>query len=288
MVWFKKGLFYCSLLLLSFFFFFFLIKDLKKSYLFTQKDRLNLVFLQENPLFYSFDLKDRSSYMVVFFPDLKAPIPGGYGEYRLGGLLKLVELEKNPKLIQSTFSALTNTLVDLYYYPDKASIYFGSENRPINKISLLVTIMKSKSNARFFDRLLTYYLLLNQKDRQQLSYTNKEKFFSSVLGYFYNPKFRRENKNLQLVYSQRYPTALKLSQILEGEGIRVADISQSEGNTNINQNCVLAESSSAASSSQTATYLANYFQCELINNQATGVYDLIFYLNNLEKQWEIN
>jgi hypothetical protein len=74
MVWFKKGLFYCSLLLLSFFFFFFLIKDLKKSYLFTQKDRLNLVFLQENPLFYSFDLKDGSNYMVVFFPDLKATI----------------------------------------------------------------------------------------------------------------------------------------------------------------------------------------------------------------------
>lgn len=287
MAWFKNILIKICLVFLAVYCLFLLVKDLKKSFFFTNKNRLNLVIFQEKTIYYSFDLKDKSSYAVTFYPDLKVKVPGGYGEYRLGGLLKLAELEKNPALIQNTFSGLTNTLIDFYYYPDQTAIYFGKDNRRTTQaMSLsLLEIMKSKSNASFIDRIFTYYLFLNQKNQQRLTYDSK-KFTDNYQGYFYNTNFRNEKANLQLIFSRSYSTAVKLSKILEGEGIRVADISQNQNDKNNNQQqCAILQS---GKKTLTAVYLADYFHCQLIDYKQTGVYDLVFYLNNLEAKWEFN
>jgi hypothetical protein len=182
-----------------------------------------------------------------------------------GRIIEVAELEKKARDFQNTFSALTNTLVDLYYYPDQAMIYFGKDDRGMTRTMSFLGIMKSKSNASFFDRIFTYYLFLNQKNQQQLTYTS-EKFSDNYQGYFYNANFRNEKSNLQLIYSKSYATALKLSKIFEGEGIRVADIS--EGGASNSNRCMILQSNK---DSLTAAYLANYFHCDLTNNNQRGL-----------------
>jgi len=284
MAWSKNTLLKIGLVLIVLYLLFLIFKDLKKSFFFSNKNHLNLIIFQEKTIFYSFDLKDKSSYYLVFYPDMKVQVPGGYGEYRLGGLLKLAALEKKPEIIQNTFSTLTNTLVDFYYYPDKTIIYFGKDDRKSNNAMSLLGIMKSKSNASFFDRIFTYYLFLNQKSQQQLIY-DKEKFNDTYQGYFYNEKLRSEKINVQLIYQHSYSTAVELSKLIEGEGIRVVDISENEAGDNINKNCLIQQS---GKKSLTAFYLSNYFHCDLTYNNQTGVYDLVFFLNSLENKWEYN
>ena len=65
------------------------------SSLFSQKkDRVNIVFYGKNTVYYSLGKYDGVHYFISFYPDVKVKVPGGYGNYRVGGLGKLVELEK--------------------------------------------------------------------------------------------------------------------------------------------------------------------------------------------------
>jgi len=261
-------------------------KDLRKSIFLSNQNRINLVVFKKSPVFISCDLKNKTSYYFDLYPDIKIQVPGGYGEYRLGALLKLAELEKRPEIIQRTFSLLTNTFIDYYFYPNKTEIYFGKEEGKdtISSISLL-DVLKSKSNANFFDRIFIYFTLLNQNKRQKLNYQPLS-FAFDYQGYFYKESLRAEKANLQILYTSSYKTALNLSKIFEGEGIRVADISETKKNTEDNSNrCLILQSKKT---SFTASYLARYFNCDVKYNEQTGVYDLVFYLNSLEKLWETN
>jgi len=286
MGWSKNILVKIGLGLLAFYALFLLSKNVSKSFYLLNQDKINLVIFQKEPVFIAYDLKDKNSYLINFYPDLKVQLPGGYGEYRLGGLLKLSELDKKPEIIQRTFSNLTKSLVDFYFYPDQAEIYFGkNNNEKANRISFF-GILRSKSNASFFERILVYFLLLRQDKSQQLSSVDMIKSSADYQGYFYKESLRKEKINAQLVYKKSYPTALNLSKILEGEGIRIVDILQksNEEPSDKQGKCLIVQSST----SQTANYLARYFKCDLKTSQQTGVYDLVFNLNNLEDSWEIN
>lgn len=105
--------------------------NIYKSAFFQKVDRVNIVFNDERPSYYSFGISDNVNYYVPFFADLTVTIPGGYGQYRLGALSKLQELEKNPDIIKKTFSLMTSSMVNYYFYQsvssDKAKVYFGEK-----------------------------------------------------------------------------------------------------------------------------------------------------------------
>ena len=274
--------------ILVFYFLLVIGRDVSKSFYLLGQDRLNVVLFQKEPVYFSYDLHGRSSYSIVFYPDLKVKVPGGYGDYRLGGLLKLAELEKKPAIIQNTFSSLSRSLVDFYYYPSRSEIYFGKDNTQLrlNKLSLMA-MLSSKSNASFPERILTYFLLLRQNKDQQLDPVTLAQAPENYQGYFYKESLRNEKINLRLVYRQAYSTAANLSHILEGEGIRVVDIVQEATEDEAQaKKCFLVQS--VKQPSKTAIYLARYFGCTIKTGVQTGVYDLVFYLNNLEQSWEIN
>src|SRR3990167_5657241 len=95
--------------------------------------------------FYSLDQKN-INYLLFFSNSVKVIVPGGYGEYKVGAVGKLVSLEKNPEIIRKTFSAVTATLVDLYFYPKKTTIYH-QDNFNSNEIPTIKEIFLTNSNA---------------------------------------------------------------------------------------------------------------------------------------------
>src|SRR3989338_115708 len=129
----RKYLLSSILIVITFYVFYLIGKDLYSSAFFQRKDRINLVISQDQIAVYSLGLVDRVNYFIPFYPDLDVIIPGGYGFYRLGALAKLVSLEKNPDLFRKTYSMITSSFVDFYFYSsvssDKIEIIFGEKKR---------------------------------------------------------------------------------------------------------------------------------------------------------------
>ncbi len=272
-------------------------KNFYRSAFFQNKDRINIVFSDEHPTYYSMGLSDNVNYDVPFFPDLVVTIPGGYGEYRLGALGKLVDLEKNPDLIKKTYSLMTSSIIDYYFYrsasSDKIKIYFG-EKKENFFLPGSYLIFFGKSNAHFLDRLYVFMLFFGKTKGQFKIISNipydkqadgivfsTQTFFDTYQGYFYRTTYRNEKRNVQILYSKSYSTASKISQILQGEGIRVVDLS--EVNTQ-DRNCYVKEDNKDFS--QTAKVIANFFDCKLVRSK-TEAYDIILQLGKREGEWEI-
>jgi hypothetical protein len=270
---------------------FFIIKSFLNSLFFADKERINLVVFENGAQFYSLDKKGEINYFLSFPADVRVSVPGGYGSYRVGGLLKLVSLEKNPELLKKTFTLATSSFIDYYFYPASDQIFYGFSKKENIFLPSLKQIFYYQSKAGFFDRLYLVFFTLKTPARKfialPLFYDKATKNFSindfsdKQQGIFYQSKLRNEGKNLQIIYHQSYASALAISNILEGEGIRVNDLSQGDKKSS---NCFLLESKKKHS--LTAVQIAAFFNCQLSVGETTP-YDIIFRLNSSEKDWEI-
>lgn len=266
---------------------FILIKDFSRSLFLNNKERINIVFYGDATYYFSLDREGEINYYLYFPADLKLVIPGGYGIYRLGGLGKLVSLEKKPDIFKKTFSLATSSFVDYYFYPSKVNIYYGFDE----KESFFLPwreLFRFQSNANFFDRLYLFYFFLKNSSKNYLSlpliYDEKKvfkekEFFKKTQGYFYKKIYRQEDLNMQIIYHQSYQTILGLSLIIEGEGIKVNDITMKE---KIGEDCLILENKEK--NSHTVMALKNFFHCQ-IKKKDTNLYDIIFILNNEENNW---
>jgi len=291
----RKYLLSSILIVITFYVFYLIGKDLYSSAFFQRKDRINLVISQDQIAVYSLGLVDRVNYFIPFYPDLDVIIPGGYGFYRLGALAKLVSLEKNPDLFRKTYSMITSSFVDFYFYPsvssDKIEIIFGEKKRDF-LLPRFYLIFFAKSNARFFDRVFLYLQFLGKTKGQYKIISDpptkiegnrrvfsSNNFFETYQGIFYKKTYRSEQLNVQIVYTKSYKTAQFLTQILEGEGIRVVDLSQSEIKV---KNCEVFEDKKKFS--ETAKSVSQFFGCRLSVGK-TGAYDIILKLGEAEEEW---
>ncbi len=262
-----------------------------------QPDRVNFVIYGEYPVFYSFGIKDVGNYAIPFYPDLKTQIPGGYGNYRIGAIGKLVELDKKPALFSKTFSSITSTFVQFYFYEGGEQVYYGGFKEQGSPKPQIMDILFMKSNASFWDRLyLTSFI--NKAQPSSLSSINAlpyqkikddtllrtDNFLKKYIGLFYNKTYRNDNLNIQILYSnqENYPTAAMISDMLNGSGIVVGDISR---RTSSSKKCNIIEE--AKTPSKTAYNLSSFFNCE-IKRGDTDVYDILFVLGDLEESWEVN
>lgn len=274
-----------------------IIKEFRQSILLKTRERVNLIFYSSAPIFFSFS-KSGLNYYLEFNPKLKAYIPGGYGYYRIGALGKLVSLEKKPEIYKRTFSILTSSMINLYFYPCQAKIFYKKEE----KNNLLFKPFLYCSNANFLDRFLTfYYLLINNKKLVYLEpQINKgeifdhEKFFKKNQGIFYELSFRNENKSVQILYTKSYKSALMINQIVEGQGIVVNDIDQIDfyyirnPNTNLKKlnfknNCFVIENKKRPS--LISKVLIDFFNCGFFSGE-TEISDIILVMAEKEKEWE--
>ena len=258
-------------------------RNITTSIFLINRDKINVVFYGQNIRYYSIDPSD-TDYIVSFTPAAQTLVPGGYGNYRLGSIGKLVSLESKPEIFKKTFSLATSSFVDLYFYPTDNKIFY--ENSTLdNNFPSFKEIFFDKSNANLTDRI---FILLNFANKNQNSYRlintsdyfNSDKFNSDYQGIFYKKTYRQTEDNVQIIYDSDYTTAVLLSNIMDGEGIRVVDISQ--GKTNGSKCQIVAKKDKV--NSATTKGLSRFFNCPVVTGE-TELSDIILKLGNLEKDW---
>ena len=124
---------------------YYLFKSITSSVFLKGRDKINVVFYGEKTRFYSLDQKN-VNYLLSFSNLVKVIVPGGYGKYKVGAVGKLASLEKKPDIIRKTFSATTSTLVDLYFYQKKTTIYY--DNSILKQTPTVMEILLTNSNSR--------------------------------------------------------------------------------------------------------------------------------------------
>jgi hypothetical protein len=290
----KKNIFefYIVILLFAFCFLIFIYRNITSSVFLKGRDKINVVFYGEETRFYSLDRKN-VNYLLSFSNLVKVIVPGGYGQYKIGALGKLASLEKKPDIIGKTFSATTSTLVDLYFYQKKIIVYH--ENLNLKKTPTFSQIFLRNSNANLIDKLILFYIFsTNNKENFQIidlgpfetrgndSEFDYNAFYKKFQGSFFQRIYRNFDINVQIVYKKSYKTAQLIGQIIEGEGIRVVDLS--------NQDLSLRGCQLIANKSTTTTKaferLADFFKCKTRIGE-TSVSDIILQLGDREKEWAI-
>lgn len=271
------------------------MKHLQSSLFFQKKGRLNLLFYGQNPRIYSVGFDDEVNYYLEYEPDLEVNVPGCYGNYRVGAMGKLSFYEKKQDIIKRTFSSMTSQFIDIYFLSSKSEeVYYGEEKHSSLVQPSFNEIFSSKSNAGLLDKIYIYYTLLQipshkytsidypvNTDKNKKRVLLEKKFSQQYKGTFFNPFLREDKKNIQILYQHSYSTADALGRVIEGEGARVADISESDKET---KKCVITEDS--YTHSLTAKILSSYLNCDLRTGK-TDIYDIIVLLGPVEKEWEI-
>lgn len=288
-----------GVLLIVFYGFFFLFQTLANSAIFSPKNRINIVFYNDQTRFLSFSRVSPVNYTLTFDNELKILVPGGYGRYRIGALGRLSDIDKKPEIIQRGLSSATSSYVDYYFLPKNNEIYDVEKNidpkSSLPKLSLMTVLFARDydTNAQFFDRLYLFFLFLNRKKTDfislptnMLSYGtdnvfSEESFQKKYKGFFYQPYLRKEEKNVKLFY-RKYKAAKTLSRIIEGEGIRVVDLERLEKELQ-NKQCVVTENKNK---SKTAEFIEKTFKCTWRRGEVSGADISLVLVPQIEKNWE--
>ena len=294
----KKALYILLAVFLAAYLSYKVLRVFSQSLFMQKKDRINIAMYGPQSGLYSIDTNENRHYVLYFPPDLKMQVPGGYGNYRVGSLGKLAKLDENPDIYRKTFALATTAFVDYYFYQDSSDVYYGNETKDKVTEPALYQFITYPGNANIFDRvfLLFTFLRINQSDFTVIDYlekTNKakndvvfqdESFKKESIGLLFQKKYRTEHKSIQILYKDGYLVAAQIASLLEGNGIRVNDISI---NLSDKKKCSVVEDLKVGQTfSRTASDVASYFDCALVIGK-TDVYDIIFVLGNIEKDWEV-
>jgi len=214
---------------------YFIVKNISSSVFLRNKNQINIVFYGEKTRFFSLDKKN-ISYLINFPSDIKVLVPGGYGYYRVGSLGKLLRLERKPEILSRTFSSATSSFVDLYFYPREDKIYYSNQGKT-NDFPNFKEIFFDISNASLIDKFYIFSKFFRKnyfqyqeiddlpiKEEKGEKIFDRESFYKTNIGLFFNLSYRKLAKNLQIIYNKSYSVASLISEIVEGEGIRVVDL----------------------------------------------------------------
>lgn len=268
-----------------------LLRQFVTSAFFFDRDRIQIAFYSETPSYFSLERGGSIHYVTTFAADSRTSVPGGYDVYRIGGIGKLVELEKKPAIFQRTFSRITGSMTDFYFYPPQQVVYYG--NKEEYHIPTTKEIFFMPSNANIFDRIYIWLqfvgksknsldmITIKKIQKEGMVLLSDQTFARQFLGFFYQKTLREENKTVQIVYEKSYAAAKNASRIIDGEGIRVVDI---DSMPSAHTPCEVVENTKSAFS-KTATRLSSFFNCKLVSGKGR-LSDIVLYLNNTEKDWE--
>ncbi len=268
------------------------IKQFILSAFFSSRDRINVLFYSDKPIYYSLQKGGEIHYLTTFGADSRTDVPGGYGIYRIGALGKLISLEKQPDLLRRTFSRITGSMLDYYFYPASEKVYYGSQEEVA--MPHFLSIFFSSSNASFFDRIFIWMQFVGKRSTSFEQVTIKKvqnngkillsdkTFQDQYIGFFYSKKLRAENRTVQILYPHSYDSAITASRIIDGEGMRVVDIDMDKKAES--GPCVVTDSAPSAFSS-TAQRISTFFGCRLERAQGS-LSTIVVHLGEGEKDWE--
>ena len=268
------------------------IIQLYKSLFIKKPERINLLFLNQNPTLMSLSTVGESNYYFNLYPDLKLNVPGGYGDYRVGALVKLSQLENDSELISRAIEGSTFTFLNYYFFPNKVQTYFGKASSSEFDLNLK-NIIFNKSNASFFDKVYLFIKIVGVQNHNFIKLNafeklnnnkdlvfDSERFSEEYNGLFFQHTYRDERKSVQILYTNNYNSADMTAKILENNGIRIVDISKTD---KTDKNCRVFEK--AKKYSITSKNISTYLGCELVNND-TGISDIIIFLGDKEELWK--
>ena len=276
-----------------------ILKFFQNSLFFTKKDRINIAFYSDKPVFMSLGLSDNIHYNSTLNNDWKILVPGGYGYYKVGAIGKLAQLQKDVDLVSRAFSSAYSNKVDYYFVSSKDDIYIdlikNNDDDVIGDLNFFKNIFFGGyiTNANFLDKIYIFFSLAPKRrsdfSRVDLSVcldkdgvVKEDVCMKKYQGYFYQKYLREEDKTIQIYY-QSYSSATMLSRILEGEGVSVVDYTQVSTN---GAKCEVLENTPEHSA--TAKFLSQYFGCNL-KVADVDIADIRFILGtDLEKKWSIN
>lgn len=273
-------------LVFSLFFLFLLFKSLSQSLIFEKKDRINLVVYDDHARYYSLSQTGSVDYMAEFDPGQEVKVPGGYKKYRFGALGWLANQEKNPEIMKKAVSSATATFTDLYFYPGGSKIYYSNNKPQGPDVPAFYKLLLYKSNANFVDRLyiVSQFIFGSHQSFNQLNNNaDQADFVKRYQGHFYQKTYRNDNSIVQIIYTDRYNNAVNISNILEGNGIRVGDLTQQDVRSS--KKCVVRVEGKHVT--ETAKDIAKFFKCS-VEDGKTGTFDIILELNKTEEEWDIN
>ncbi len=272
------------------------IKNISNSLFFSSKDRINIIFYGDKTIFISLGLIDNVNYLGELDNNTEVLIPGGYSYYKIGSIGKLSEIEKKPEIIRKAFSSMHSLYIDYYFYPKNTSVYNSKNIEDFSQLSLNKYLFTDLiSDINFFDRVYLFFKISNMKvkDFSIIDYAtftdqnNKfdhEKFSKKYLGYFFEKEYRNERKNVQIIYKDNLKTALTLSRILEGQGIRVVDLSNEK---NTNKQCLI-QKKTMMGKNKSVDFIFDLLKCN-IKEEVIDTYDIKLFLSEKEeKEWLIN
>jgi len=278
-----------------------LSRSLRQSYILDARDRVNVIFYDEKPMLLSFGLTDEVNYIMSPNHGQAVQVPGGYGQYPTASLGRLAEIEHDPALIQRAFSSAISGYVDYYVAPETSKIYKQpSEEDPdprFERFRLLRLIFAPtvQTNMNIFDKIhiamtiskkrQSDFIVLNpvsKPDKDQDSVEFYEKGFQKKYkGFFFHQSLREEGLSVKILYDS-YSAAVILSRVIEGEGIRVVDLSQlDEAGT---ERCTIQHA--LKKPTKTVQFLSKQFNCVVEESEVEGS-DIIMSLGSqIEEEWK--
>lgn len=245
----------------------------------------------------------RNDLVYAFFPkkDLEIKVPGGYGYYPWEGILRLSEVEKNPKILTRSVSWALSAPIDDYFLlkNDLAKYKSGTLYFPLKWVFSppVGTIRSLGVSKRWF-----WYLTLRGRSgadliivKSNFSKTDNEdaqrkifaenKFSKSYEGFFFDGPIRLENYRVRLYY-QDYLAAYTLSRIWRGAGVRVVDLTK---NTTVGSECVIkiAKNIDIQKNNKTTKFIKKFGEnCTVRSENVEGL-DVEVYLSpKMEDAWK--
>ena len=275
------------------------LRAIYESAIFARHDRVNVAFFGEEATILSFGLTDNVNYIVSLSHEQKIMIPGGYNQYPLGSLGKLVEIEKDPTILQRTFSSMTSAHINYFISPKKPEVYEkpDTDEPTYRKRDFISHIFSSKymSNMSIFDKLYVSYLIgkRRQQDYVVLRSTvrrdeddgarifSEKSFLKKYKGFFYHQSLREEGMEVQIKYNT-YKSAVTLSRVIEGQGIRITDFSLTDRSDV--KRCLIR--TNEPKKTHTVQFLKRALACDVEQGETEGV-DIVLYLGkDIEALWE--
>ncbi len=275
------------------------IRSIRNSLFFHAKDRINVVYYGQKSVALSIGLKDDIHYIMSFDNEDRVRVPGGYGRYPIGSLGKLSDIEKDRDILKRTFSSMTSSYFDYYVVPRNNRVYeknTGSDLSYSRKNFIIALFSPSfTTNANIFDRLYISQYLARKREHNYIElesvsrYNEKDKrydfaedgFLKRYEGLFYYESLRKDGKEIIVQYHNDN-SAVTLSRVIEGQGIRIVDLRYEENPPK--KECIVVEKGKTMS--LTAAFLVSRFGCQKKNESVEGS-DILFILGaDLEAQWE--
>ncbi|MEI6327212.1 MAG: hypothetical protein WCO78_03790 [Candidatus Roizmanbacteria bacterium] len=240
------------------------------------------VWLGDESYVLSLPKESGQNHILWYPPSQEVTIPGGLKNYRLGALSKVAQLESDPRLYTKAMSQLSGIPLERTFYKNTQEVYYG-DNQIHESISEITSQVRSSvwglEGGSLWDKLFIYQKLGSLRSSNTELYIKLKPDKANL----YDRIFRNEKQLVQMTYPGTPATAMFLSQLLEGIGIRVSDIGAYSNP--VAKQCIVTEKTHTQS--KTAAYITEYFGCAYKTGD-TGLYEIQFALgSDTIEEWKL-